>query len=139
MELSRSHTLSNTRFLTVFAVVFLAGSGFRPYQVEVIADAPEPAPEITSARYPGADAVVLEDRADVRPIDPARPEEGVSWTSSVRIKVLSPAGRAYGRVSIGASRDIELVSIAGRAYSDAAHVHALGAKPIAFYGDANPL
>lgn len=112
---------------------------FRPYQVEQLHTAPAPAPTVTAERFPGADAVVLEEEASISPIDTAKPELGYRWTESTRLKVLTPAGRYLARVSVGGSRDVELVSVRGRAYSGPNDVRNVSGKPIAFFGDAEPL
>lgn len=113
-------------------------SGFRLPVVKPLAEAPAPAPEVTSARYPRADVVLMEQAGDLRFQDPRDPRAGHRHTYRMRYKVLTRRGREFAdvRVDIGVGESLE--SVSARSIAPNGEVQALTNAGVALVADVRP-
>ncbi len=86
------------------------------------------------AAFPEADVVVLRDLAHLQFVNPSRPRAGYELTTEYDIKVLTPSGQSYGRVSVYLGPWKELLEVSGRSYrpGDPESERRLGANSIAY-------
>ena len=89
--------------------------------------------KVTRVRFPGADAVVISDVGRVRFTSNTSPSEGVRYTRSVRLRVLTPGGRTRARVTIPLNHWTQLEKLSARSYApDDTRVASLDAGDIAY-------
>lgn len=112
--------------------------GFADPTVERIEGAGRPAPDVTAARYPDVDVVVVEDEGRLTFLDPARPAAGYRFTERRRLKVMTPAGRdwADGVIAVGGGDTLE--SLAARSVGTDGNVTHMGRNDVVLEAQLQP-
>ena len=119
-------------------LVALALMGAAP-RTDTLAGPAQPAPTVTAQKYPGAAVVLLEDVGELRFEDDRDPAAGHTFSTRMRLKILSPSGRGSARVSVGLSGRTSLVRVAARSYGADGKVTDLLPDSIAYQAHLDPM